>query len=207
MVAFYDWLTANHKNFALNENWSYKFIIHAVIPKLFKSKGVLWYTLKMKLQREEKSTLTLLAFQNTSAETLVKDMNFPTVLLPSDKIKDSEIAIAEILKSQIIISFGQKPQIKNKICLELVARTNDAILPTNFPIESFETKLEENNITYCESQNPGTSYCNLVYWNALKFINDNNCDCKFLFIHIPFEKNIKNIVELREKLNNVLKTL
>ena len=159
------------------------------------------------MQNEEKSNLTLLAFQNTSAETLVREMDFPIVLLPSDKIKDSEIAIAEIKKARAIICFGQKPQIKNKICLEKVARNNDATIPTNFELETFKKKLEANNITYSESQNPGTSYCNLVYWNALKFIKDTKCNCKLLFIHIPFEQNIGNISELREKLNAVLKTL
>ena len=155
----------------------------------------------------DESNLTLLAFQNTSAETLVNGMDFPTVLFPSDKIKDSEIAIAEIKKAKTIICFGQKPQIKNKICLELVARDNNSTLPTNFEIETLKIKLKANNITYSESQNPGTSYCNLVYWNALNYIKDNNCDCKFLFIHIPFEQNIINISELREKLISVLKTL
>ena len=161
----------------------------------------------MKLRCAKKSSLTLLAFQNTSSETLVRGMDFPTVLLPSDKIKDSEIAITKIQTSEKIICFGQKPQIKNKICLELVTRDNDALLPTNFEIETLKTKLKANNITYSESQNPGTSYCNLVYWNALKFIKDTKCNCKFLFIHIPFEKNIGNISELSEKLNSVLKSL
>ena len=104
----------------------------------------------------------------------------------------TEIAITKIQTSDRIICIGQKPQIKNKICLELVARDIDSILSTNFELETFKKKLEANNITYIESQNPGTSYCNLVYWNALKFIKDKNCDCKFLFIHIPFEKNIEN---------------
>ena len=61
----------------------------------------------MKLRCAEKSHLTLLAFQNTSTETLVRRMDFPNVLLPSDKVNDSEIAMAEILKSKIIICFGQ----------------------------------------------------------------------------------------------------
>ncbi|MBR5646609.1 MAG: hypothetical protein IKX23_08235 [Treponema sp.] len=159
------------------------------------------------MQNREKLRMTLLAFQNTSAETLVRGMDFPTVLLPSDKIKDSEIAITKIQTSEKIICFGQKPQIINKICLELAARDNDALLPTNFEIETLKTKLKANNITYSESQNPGTSYCNLVYWNALNYIRDNKCNCKFLFIHIPFEQNIGNISELREKLNSILKSL
>ena len=151
--------------------------------------------------------VTLLAFRNTSAELLIKGMDFPTVFLPSDKIRDSEIAKEEIKKSSIIICFGQKPQIKNKICLELIAKNNDSTIATNFDIESFKEKLEQQNVSYSESQNPGTSYCNLVYWNSLNYIKENNLSCKFLFIHIPIEKNISNISELREKLHCVIKSL
>ena len=151
--------------------------------------------------------VTLLAFRNTSAELLIKGMDFPTVFLPSDKIRDSEIAKEEIKKSSIIICFGQKPQIKNKICLELIAKNNGSTIITNFDIESFKEKLEQQNISYSESQNPGTSYCNLVYWNSLNYIKENNLSCKFLFIHIPIEKNISNISELREKLHCVIKSL
>lgn len=149
--------------------------------------------------------VTLLAFKNTSAELLVSGMDFPTVFLPSDKIRDSEIAKEEIQKASIIICFGQKPQIKNKICLELVAKNEETSIETNFDIESFKEKLEQQNISYSESQNPGTSYCNLVYWNSLNYIKDKKLGCKYLFIHVPFEKNISNISELREKLNCAIK--
>ena len=151
--------------------------------------------------------LTILAFKNTSAELLVKGLDFPTVLLPSDKIKDSEIARTEIEKSSLIICFGQKPQIKNKICLELIAKNHDEIINTNFEIEPLKQQLKANNIVFTESQNPGTSYCNLVYWNSLNYIKDQKLNCKFLFIHIPFEKNIDDILALQEKLNIVIKNL
>ena len=91
--------------------------------------------------------LTLLAFKNTSAELLVKGLDFSTVFLPSDKIKDSE------------------------------------------------------------SHNPGTSYCNLVYWNSLNYIKAQKLNCKLLFIHIPYEKNIDNILTLQEKLNIIIKNI
>ena len=154
-----------------------------------------------------KKKLTLLTFQNTSAELLVKGLDFPTVLLPSDKIKDSEIAKAEIEKSSIIICFGQKPQIKNKICLELVAKNQSEIINTNFELEPLKHLLETNNIAFIESHSPGTSYCNLVYWNSLNYIKDQKLNCKFLFIHIPFEKNIDDILALQEKLNIIIKNL
>ena len=151
--------------------------------------------------------LTILAFKNTSAELLVKGLDFSTVFLPSDKIKDSEIARAEIEKADIVICFGQKPQIKNKICLEMIAENQGEIIKTNFDLEPLKHLLETNNIIYTESYNPGTSYCNTVYWNSLNYIKAKELNCRFLFIHIPFEKNIDNILALREKLKIVIKNL
>lgn len=155
----------------------------------------------------KKENLTILAYKNTSAELLVKGLDFPTALLPSDKIKDSEIARAEIEKADIVICFGQKPQIKNKICLELIAKNQDEIINTNFEIEPLKQQLKANNIVFTESQNPGTSYCNLVYWNSLNYIKDQKLNCKFLFIHIPYEKNIDDILALQEKLNIIIKNI
>ena len=134
-------------------------------------------------------------------------VDFPTIFLPSDKIRDSEIAKSEIEKASMIICFGQKPQIKNKICLEMIAKNHDETINTNFEINSFKEALEQNKISYSESHNPGTSFCNLVYWNSLNYINEKNLSCKFLFIHIPFEKNITDISILRRKMNIIIKNL
>jgi len=155
----------------------------------------------------KKENITILAYKNTSAELIVKGLDFPTALLPSDKIKDSEIARAEIEKADIVICFGQKPQIKNKICLELIAKNQGEMIKTNFDLEPLKHLLETNNIAFTESHSPGTSYCNLVYWNSLNYIKAQKINCKLLFIHIPFEKNIDNILTLQEKLNIVIKNI
>ena len=89
----------------------------------------------------KKQKLTILAYKNTSAELLVKGLDFSTVFLPSDKIKDSEIARAEIEKADFVICFGQKPQIKNKICLEMIAKNKNEIINTNFEIEPLKHLL------------------------------------------------------------------
>ena len=54
---------------------------------------------------------------------------------------------------------------KNKLCLELIAKNNGATIATNFELESFKKKLELQNVSYSESQNPGTSFCNLLHRN------------------------------------------
>ena len=89
----------------------------------------------------------------------------------------------------------------------MIAKNKNEIINTNFEIEPLKHLLETNNIVYIESYNPGTSYCNLVYWNSLNYIKNQKINCKFLFIHIPFEKNIDDILPLQEKLNIVIKNI
>lgn len=152
------------------------------------------------------SKITLLAFKNTSAESLVKGMDFPTFLLPSDKEKDTEILLPQIEKSKNIICLGQKPGLKNKLALELLAKLGRQSLSTNFDLKNFEKELETNNIPYAESHRPGTSFCNLLYWNGLKFIKENNLNCRLLFIHLPFLENMGNVEELKKGLERVIKS-
>ena len=40
------------------------------------------------------------------------------------------------------------------------------------------------------SHNGGTSFCNELYLNGLKYIFQKNLDTKMFFLHIPFSKNI-----------------
>lgn len=153
-----------------------------------------------------KEKITLAAFKKTSAESLINGMDFPKVFLPSDKIKDTEILLPQIKKSENIICLGQKAGLKNKLALELFAKMGQQSLATNFDLKSFEMELEKNNIPYSESSRPGTSFCNLLYWNGLKFIKENNLGCRLLFIHIPFLENMEKLEELKKVLERVIKT-
>lgn len=148
-----------------------------------------------------KNKIKIAAFSNTSSEMIVKNLDFQKVFLPSDKIKDSEIVIKEFEDTDYFICLGQKPAIKNKICLELVAKNNADEIKTNFEIEKLIEEFKKNDIQIIKSTNPGKSYCNQVYWNCLNYIKENKLNCKLLFIHVPFEKNIDNITEFAEKIN------
>ena len=50
-----------------------------------------------------------------------------------------------------------------------------------------------NNEHLAISYNAGTFICNEIYYNALKYIDDNNLNTKCVFIHIPFiEAQVEN---------------
>ena len=51
------------------------------------------------------------------------------------------------------------------------------------------------------SEDAGNFLCNNLYYKGLKYIKENNINCKMIFIHIPKIENISDI----DLLANVLK--
>lgn len=150
--------------------------------------------------------ILLTAFCGTSAELLVKGVEpnfFDKVLyLPNDKIKDSEL-LTEALKQEqfdYVISLGQRPNIKDKVHIETRARKGDLCIETVFDCEKLKNMLEQSGLSAKLSCNAGTSFCNELYWNGLKYMEENRLNTKMVFLHVPFEKNISDVEEFRRKL-------
>ena len=136
--------------------------------------------------------ILLTGFQGTSSELLVKRAKHRSIILPSNKVVDSQLLIEEISlrKYDYIFSFGQKPNIKDKLYVETTARNMTERLNTNMEYARLKIAFEANNLTVQISNNAGTSFCNALYWNGLNYIYNKSMDTKMLFLHIPFSKNI-----------------
>lgn len=136
--------------------------------------------------------ILLTGFGGTSSELLVKKASYKSLILPSNKIVDSQLLIEEIRlrKYDYVISFGQKPNIKDKLYIETTARNMAKRLDTSLEYNRLKTVFENNKLSVHISDNAGTSFCNALYWNGLKYIYNNGMDTKMIFIHIPFCKNI-----------------
>ena len=93
-----------------------------------------------------------------------------------------------------IICFGQKPIIK-RLSIETLAKQKNECMETNFPIKELCGRLDEKNISYKLIKNPGTSYCNFLYYNLLKYVEDNQYPTKIVFIHVPY---LANFLELKK---------
>ena len=108
------------------------------------------------------SEILLTAFQDTSAEQLVKGVKgCQPLLLPSDKIKDSVLLISAIDASKVsyIFTFGQKPNIKDKVYIERTAREGEKTFQTGGDPERMKLLLESYGIAALLSDNAGSSYC------------------------------------------------
>ena len=139
------------------------------------------------------SKVLLTGFRGSSAEQLIEKPNgFDTLILPNDKVKDSEKLINVIAdeKYDYVFGFGQRPIIKNKVHIETTARNGISSVETDVDCEQLQKLFESNGITAKISYNAGTSYCNCLYYNGLNYIQQNNLKTKVVFIHIPFSKNI-----------------
>ena len=157
--------------------------------------------------------ILLTAFCGTSAELLVKgaelNLKYKVLYLPNDKIKDSELLIDALQQEQFdyVISFGQRPNIKDKVHIESRARKSELGLETAFDCEKLKCTMEQVGLSAKLSCNAGTSYCNELYWNGLRYIEENRLDTKMVFVHVPFEKNISNAEEFIQKTYTGLKEL
>lgn len=140
-------------------------------------------------------------FEGTSAETLVENTIFDTVSLPSDKEKDVEILLDAMRSKnyEYVICFGQKPGISDTVKIEKEAHGEETILST-VNCELLKDLFIQNGIVASISGNPGNSYCNNVYWNGLKYIKDNNQKVKFIFVHVPYEEKISDMVDMSQRI-------
>lgn len=136
--------------------------------------------------------ILLTGFCGTSSELFIKKADYKSLILPNDKIIDSNILLKEISLQEydFIFSFGQKPGIKDKIYIETTARNADSCINTNFGYDKLKDILESHNIAVRISNNAGTSFCNALYWSGLNYIYNQCMDTRMIFLHIPFNKNI-----------------
>lgn len=136
--------------------------------------------------------ILLTGFGGTSSELLVKKASHKSLILPSNKIVDSQLLIEEIRlrKYDYIFSFGQKPNIKDKLYIETTAKNMAKRLDTNLEYDKLKNSFEKNRLSVHISDNAGTSFCNALYWNGLNYIYNKGIDTRMIFIHIPFCKNI-----------------
>lgn len=144
--------------------------------------------------------ILITAFAKTSAQLLVQDSIYNTLLLPSDKVQDAEKLFSALEKEDYdyVFSFGQRPNIKNKVHIETTARKGMDSVETKWDTEELKDLFIQNKIAAKVSHNAGTSYCNSIYYNGLTYIAGQGLKTKMVFVHIPFIQNIDDITSFRK---------
>lgn len=133
------------------------------------------------------------------------DDNSAKVLL--DRLPDSihklylknnkQVSVAQLLKTaekyDAIVMFGQKTVLKNKVSVERRAALNGERLCPDFDFEGIQNFFADR-YPLKFSDNAGTSYCNHLYYHAIKELSETNK--KLVFIHVPMLKNIADFLAL-----------
>lgn len=139
--------------------------------------------------------ILLTGFRNSSSQKLLRYAHScDTLLLPNHKVLDGELLIQQLKKKayDLVICLGQKPNLKDKICLETTAHNLGLYVETMADCQRLKYHFLNNGIHVRVSENAGTSFCNALYFQGLDYLFANQLRTVLVFIHIPFEKNISN---------------
>ena len=98
----------------------------------------------------------------------------------------------------LIISFGRASLDSDTIKIETTGRGKENIYKTEFDYSNIYEKLK-SDYDVLISDDAGNYFCNNIYYNGLKMINDNNLKINMIFIHIPDIDNITDIYKLASK--------
>lgn len=104
----------------------------------------------------------------------------------------------ELLKNNydLVICFGEAYLSIDTVKIELVGKKDMMVYKTSFDYSDLVSKLKNNNYKVIVSEDAGNYLCNNLYYNGLKYLNDNNMNIKMIFIHIPKISNISDIDKL-----------
>lgn len=156
------------------------------------------------LAKKKLPSILLTAFKGTSSERLLHcfDDSYSKLLLENNKDRSVNqlISMLESSAFDYIISFGQKPVIKDKVYIELVGRLGDTLYETDFEVDSLTSILIDYDFSVRTSSNAGTSFCNHIYAHGLKVIMEKTYKTKMVFVHVPFAKNISDFEHFSGKL-------
>ncbi len=127
----------------------------------------------------------------------------------TNSFKTSEKELKNKIKKnnyKYIISLGQKDNI-NDINIELIGSKNNDKIKTNFPYKAFISYLNSNGISNFVSNSAGNYLCNNIYYEGLKYINENKLNIKMIFIHIPPIRSNYNFEMLAKTISNFVTSL
>ncbi len=135
--------------------------------------------------------------KKNSSKMLLDIINYKNKLYLKNSYTTSVNQLKQELENNqydLIISFGQAPLEKDTLKIETIGR-NKIKYKTNYDFTSLKHKIG-NRFKIIISDDAGNYLCNNIYFNGLKYIDDNNLKTDMIFIHIPKINNISSIEDL-----------
>lgn len=135
--------------------------------------------------------------KNNSSKILLDKIKNENKLYLKNSFTTSVKQLEKELKNNeydLIVSFGQALLSKDTIKIETIG-TGDTKYKTKYDYILLKNKLDKN-FKIIISDNAGMYLCNNIYYNGLKYIEENNLRTNMIFIHIPMIDNISSIEDL-----------
>lgn len=90
--------------------------------------------------------------------------------------------------------------------IECTGKDGIGCIETSFDCNELKRAFELHGIATKVSSNAGTSFCNQLYVNSLRYISKCDMKTKIVFIHIPFLKNISDTSSFFRKIIDTIET-
>ena len=101
--------------------------------------------------------------------------------------------INKLKNYELIISFGQAPLDTDTIKIEVFGKKENTLYNTDFNYSKIKEDIENTGFKVYISEDAGNFLCNNLYYHGLKYIKENNVNCKMIFIHIPKIENLSDV--------------
>ena len=101
--------------------------------------------------------------------------------------------INKLKNYELIISFGQAPLDTDTIKIEVIGKKEKDLYKTDFNYSKIKEDIENTGFKVYISEDAGNFLCNNLYYHGLKYIKENNVNCKMIFIHIPKIENLSDV--------------
>ena len=148
-----------------------------------------------------KTLYTAFNGKNNSSKILLDIIKSENKLYLKNSFSTSVKQLENELKKNnydLIISFGRASLDYDTIKIETTGRGKENIYKTEFDYSNIYEKLK-SDYDVLISDDAGNYFCNNIYYNGLKMINDNNLKTNMIFMHIPDIDNITDIYKLANK--------
>lgn len=146
---------------------------------------------------------------DNSSKRLLDYLRFDNIFkiyLENNKEKCVKQVLDVIKDGDIMIAFGQKPVLKDKISIELAGKSKDSATTTRYPYNDILSFCRGRYQTKV-STNAGTSYCNHLYYSIMEYCEVHKIDLQMIFIHIPLLNHISDFQYLANSIQEYIHSL